>query len=112
LKTEKYFAAMSRIFSVLYVADNKLSCQLYQRSADIFLAFRLTLLLRIANYDDCTSLQPRSWRIYSHFGDAHIYNNHFEQLELLSREPKPLPTMMKLNQKLKNFSILLLKILR
>jgi thymidylate synthase len=64
---------MSRIFSV-YVADNKLSCQLYQRSADIFLAFRLTLLLTLANYDDCTSLQPRVGEFIHTFGDAHIYN--------------------------------------
>jgi thymidylate synthase len=57
--------------------------------------FFLGVPFNIASYALLTMmirLQPRSWRIYSHFGDAHIYNNHFEQLELLSREPKPLPT--------------------
>ena len=90
-------------FFQFYVADGKLSCQLYQRSADIFLgvpfniASYALLTLMIAQVCD---LQPGEF-IHT-FGDAHIYNNHFEQLELqLSRNPKPLPKMI-LNPEIKN----------
>lgn len=90
-------------FFQFYVADGKLSCQLYQRSADIFLgvpfniASYALLVLMIAQVTD---LQPGEF-IHT-FGDAHIYNNHFEQLELqLSREPKKLPKMV-LNPEVKN----------
>jgi len=90
-------------FFQFYVSDGKLSCQLYQRSADIFLgvpfniASYALLTMMIAQVCD---LQPGEF-IHT-FGDAHIYNNHFEQLELqLSREPKPLPKMM-LNPNIKD----------
>lgn len=83
-------------FFQFYVSDGKLSCQLYQRSADIFLgvpfniASYALLTMMIAQVCD---LQPGEF-IHT-FGDAHIYNNHFEQLELqLTREPKPLPKMI------------------
>lgn len=90
-------------FFQFYVADGKLSCQLYQRSADIFLgvpfniASYALLTMMIAQVCD---LQPGDF-VHT-FGDAHIYNNHIEQLELqLSRECRPLPTM-KMNPQVKN----------
>lgn len=86
-----------------YVADGRLSCQLYQRSADIFLG----VPFNIASYALLTMMVAQVCGLkYGDFvhtlGDAHIYNNHIEQCRLqLSREPRPLP-MMQINAERKD----------
>jgi thymidylate synthase len=86
-----------------YVANGKLSCQLYQRSADIFIG----VPFNIASYSlltmmiaQVTGLEPGEF-VHT-FGDAHIYLNHIEQAQLqLTRDPRPLP-IMKMNPDIKN----------
>jgi len=79
-----------------YVADGKLSCQLYQRSADLFLG----VPFNIASYALLTMMIAKICNLQAHefvhtFGDLHLYSNHREQADLqLSREPRPKPRMI------------------
>ena len=90
-------------FFQFYVADGKLSCQLYQRSADIFLG----VPFNIASYALLTMMVAQVCGLqYGEFihtlGDAHLYNNHLEQARLqVTRDPKPLP-VLKINPEVKD----------
>lgn len=100
---DKMALAPCHAFFQFYVANGKLSCQLYQRSADTFLG----VPFNIASYALLTMMIAQVCDLevgdFVHtFGDVHIYINHVEQLKLqLTREPKPLPTI-KINPNMKD----------
>ncbi|NDA47560.1 MAG: thymidylate synthase [Alphaproteobacteria bacterium] len=100
---EKMKLAPCHCLFQFYVADGKLSCQLYQRSADIFLG----VPFNIASYALLTQMIAhvsglQAGDFVHSFGDAHIYLNHIEQVRLqLTREPRPLP-QLRLNPSVKS----------
>lgn len=102
-EVEKMALPPCHAFFQFYVANGKLSCQLYQRSADIFLG----VPFNIASYALLTHMIAQACDLgvgeFIHtLGDAHIYSNHFEQVKLLlSRELRPLPKLT-LNPQIKN----------
>ena len=103
VKEGRMALAPCHAFFQFYVSEGKLSCQLYQRSADIFLGVPFNIasyaLLTLMLTQVC-DLEPGDF-VHT-LGDAHLYTNHQEQVELqLSREPMPLPTM-KVNPDIKD----------
>ncbi len=100
---DKMALAPCHAFFQFYVADGKLSCQLYQRSADFFLG----VPFNIASYALLTMMVAQvcglKYGDFVHtFGDLHLYSNHIEQAMLqLSREPRPLP-VMKINSNVRD----------
>jgi thymidylate synthase len=100
---EKMALPPCHVLFQFYVADNKLSCQLYQRSADIFIGVPFNIasyaLLTLMIAQVCNK-EPGDF-IHT-FGDAHLYLNHIDQAKLqLSRDPRPLP-QMKINAEVKD----------
>ncbi len=102
-EVEKMALPPCHLLFQFYVANSKLSCQLYQRSADIFLG----VPFNIASYSLLTMMMAQVCDLepgeFVHtFGDVHLYSNHLEQAKLqLTRQPYPLP-QMKLNPRVKS----------